>query len=55
MIEPRAQTEFCQGRCADTFRRLIDHPLGETSRIRTDNGQPFASNALGRLSTLSVW
>lgn len=32
------------------FRRF-----GLPERIRTDNGQPFASNALGRLSTLSVW
>jgi len=32
------------------FRRY-----GLPERIRTDNGQPFASNALGRLSTLSVW
>lgn len=24
-------------------------------RIRTDNGHPFASNAIGRLSQLSVW
>ena len=28
---------------------------GLPSRIRTDNGVPFASNALGRLSQLSVW
>lgn len=32
------------------FRRY-----GLPERIRSDNGQPFASNALGRLSTLSVW
>lgn len=32
------------------FRRY-----GLPERIRTDNGAPFASNALGRLSTLSVW
>ena len=25
------------------------------NRIRTDNGTPFASNALARLSQLSVW
>jgi putative transposase len=35
---------------AQLFRRY-----GLPQRIRTDNGQPFASNALGRLSTLSVW
>jgi len=28
---------------------------GLPQRIRTDNGAPFASNALGRLSRLSVW
>jgi transposase InsO family protein len=28
---------------------------GLPHRIRTDNGVPFASNALGRLSQLSVW
>jgi putative transposase len=28
---------------------------GLPQRIRSDNGTPFASNALGRLSTLSVW
>lgn len=28
---------------------------GLPKRIRSDNGTPFASNALGRLSTLSVW
>jgi len=36
------------------FKRLFrTHGLPE--RIRTDNGTPFASNALGRLSRLSVW
>lgn len=32
------------------FRRY-----GLPERIRTDNGTPFASNALGRLSALSIW
>src|SRR5712691_11136399 len=36
------------------FKRQFRH-YGLPERIRTDNGQPFASNALGRLSTLSVW
>ena len=36
------------------FERLFRR-YGLPERIRTDNGQPFASNALGRLSTLSVW
>jgi len=36
------------------FARLF-HEYGLPLRIRTDNGVPFASNALARLSTLSVW
>ncbi len=36
------------------FRRLFAE-YGLPNRIRTDNGVPFASNALARLSTLSVW
>jgi putative transposase len=36
------------------FRRLF-RTYGLPERIRSDNGQPFASCALGRLSQLSVW
>jgi len=36
------------------FTRLFQK-YGLPRRIRTDNGVPFASNALARLSTLSVW
>jgi len=36
------------------FTRLF-HEYGLPQRIRTDNGVPFASSALARLSTLSVW
>jgi transposase InsO family protein len=36
------------------FTRLF-HEFGLPERIRTDNGQPFATCALGRLSALSVW
>jgi transposase InsO family protein len=36
------------------FRRLFE-TYGLPNRIRTDNGVPFASSALGRLSQLSVW
>jgi len=36
------------------FRRLFQTD-GLPERIRTDNGTPFASIALGRLSTLSIW
>ena len=51
----------CQGlagtRFLDTkrvFTRLF-HEFGLPTRIRTDNGVPFASMAPGRLSQLSVW
>jgi transposase InsO family protein len=37
-----------------TFLRLFQE-YGLPDRIRTDNGVPFATTALGRLSTLSVW
>jgi transposase len=37
---------------ADILRR---QGLIAPQRIRTDNGVPFASNAIARLSTLSVW
>jgi putative transposase len=36
------------------FRRLF-REYGLPQRIRTDNGHPFASNAIARLSQLSVW
>lgn len=36
------------------FLRLF-HEYGLPSVMRTDNGVPFATTALGRLSTLSVW
>jgi putative transposase len=36
------------------FRGLFE-AYGLPNRIRTDNGAPFASNALARLSQLSVW
>lgn len=36
------------------FRRLF-RKHGIPDRIRSDNGYPFASRALGRLSQLSVW
>jgi len=36
------------------FTRLFQEH-GLPNRIRTDNGVPFASSALARLSTLSVW
>ncbi|MBI3607851.1 MAG: transposase [Nitrospirae bacterium] len=36
------------------FRRLF-HEFGLPQRIRTDNGVPFATNTLARLSSLSAW
>src|SRR5205085_12384887 len=36
------------------FERLF-REYGLPARIRTDNGVPFATIALGRLSALSVW
>jgi putative transposase len=36
------------------FTRVF-HTYGLPNRVRTDNGVPFASNALARLSQLSVW
>ncbi len=51
----------CQGMLAPTlagsrpvFERVFRH-YGLPVRIRTDNGTPFASSALGRLSALAVW
>lgn len=51
----------CQGLDATTyagsrtvFTRLFQE-FGVPERIRTDNGTPFASVALGRLSRLSIW
>jgi len=41
-------------RSLEHFRRLFE-AFGLPNRIRTDNGVPFASSALARLSTLSVW
>jgi putative transposase len=40
-----------------TFRHFttLFQAYGLPNRIRTDNGVPFASNALARLSQLSVW
>ncbi len=42
------------GKTVQHFRGLFD-AYGLPNRIRTDNGTPFASNALARLSQLSVW
>ena len=42
----------------DATKRVLTRvfrEFGLPERIRSDNGTPFASNALGRLSQLSVW
>jgi len=40
---------------AKNYFTLLFHEYGLPQRIRTDNGVPFASNAIARLSTLSAW
>ncbi len=51
----------CDAHPAISLERTIQHftllfrTYGLPQRIRTDNGVPFASNALARLSQLSVW
>jgi putative transposase len=53
VLEIRALRGPTIERSAPSFRRLfLRH--GIPDRIRTDNGHPFASKALGRLSQLSV-
>jgi transposase InsO family protein len=47
---PAISLELTQKR----FTRLFEE-FGLPNRIRTDNGVPFASNALARLSQLSAW
>jgi putative transposase len=46
------------GHATAATRRRFEHAFAEyglPERIRSDNGGPFASPGLGRLSTLSVW
>ncbi len=51
----------CQGVLAPTFKqvkaifRRLFKKYGLPNRIRSDNGSPFASTAIARLSQLSVW
>ena len=49
-----AHPEISMERTIQHFRWLF-HTYGLPNRIRTDNGVPFASNALARLSHLSAW
>ena len=46
----RIDSQLTRSRFEHLFREY-----GLPDRIRSDNGAPFASNALGRLSRLSVW
>lgn len=54
LLEVRALEGPTIERTRPPFRRLFTR-YGLPERIRTDNGHPFASKALGRLSQLSVW
>jgi putative transposase len=51
----------CEGHESVSLRRSKRHftslfkEYGLPDRIRTDNGVPFASNAIARISSLSVW
>lgn len=47
---PTVSKELTKG-----YFELLFRTYGLPQRIRSDNGAPFASNALGRLSELSVW
>lgn len=50
----RAQPNQQFGQTLRTFKALMRH-YRRPQIIRVDNGTPFASNGLGRLSQLSVW
>jgi putative transposase len=50
----RALMSVCYAETRPVFERLF-RERGLPERLRTDNGPPFASLALGRLSRLSVW
>ena len=54
LLECRARPGVTIDGVIPVFTRLFRR-YGLPERIRTDNGTPFASNALGRLSRLSVW
>jgi putative transposase len=50
----RALTGTTTRECRPVFERLFQE-YGLPEIVRTDNGVPFATGALGRLSELSVW
>lgn len=54
VLDVRALPAATQGWCRSAFQRLFRR-YGLPEVIRVDNGPPFASGGLGRLSKLSVW
>lgn len=54
LIDCRALRSTCVADSQAVFRRLFQE-YGLPSRIRTDNGVPFATVSLARLSRLSAW
>ena len=54
VLEVRGRPDVTLDGVMPVFKRLFQR-YGLPERIRSDNGTPFASNALGRLSRLSVW
>ena len=54
LLDCRGRADVSINGVIPVFTRLF-REFGLPERIRTDNGTPFASNALGRLSRLSVW
>ena len=54
LFECRALTDVTVERAKPIFTRVFQE-YGLPDRIRTDNGGPFASQSLGRLSRLSAW
>jgi transposase InsO family protein len=54
LLACRALTSVRTAEARPVFERLF-HTYGLPERIRSDNGVPFATTALARLSPLSVW
>lgn len=54
LLSCRALTSVRSQEARPVFERLF-RERGLPERLRTDNGPPFASMALGRLSRLSIW
>jgi transposase InsO family protein len=54
LLACRGLTGTTSAECRPVFERLFQE-YGLPEMLRTDNGVPFATGALGRLSPLSVW